>query len=195
VLAQDDDDDEARLLLDPRAPALVLSCSLPEHLTMDPPTPLQFLPLSTSISPSFWHRLTSLKLHHLKLDDTPLPLVGHYTRGRTIHDKRTGQTVPLSGALELDEASFAADRVGDRCVLSLSRPRRSPSETADTVSSARRSSTSTAQAATDRFPLHGLLRNVNTLDEFKLLDKAKLLTDLGDQVRTRLSSTRTANDS
>ncbi|GAA5847905.1 hypothetical protein JCM9279_003484 [Rhodotorula babjevae] len=125
---------------------------------MDPPAPLQFLPLSTSISPSFWHRLTSLKLDHLKLDDTPLPLTGHYTRGRTILDKRTGQAVPLSGALELDDASFAADHVGDR------------------------SSSSTAHAAADRFHLQGLLRNVNTLEEFKLLDKAKLLSDLGDQI-------------
>ncbi|KPV71715.1 uncharacterized protein RHOBADRAFT_47672, partial [Rhodotorula graminis WP1] len=115
-----------------------------------------FLPVSTSISPSFWHRLTSLKLHHLKLDDTPLPLVGHYARGRIIHDKRTGQAVPLHGALELDDASFAADHVGD--------------------------STSATPGSTDRFQLHGLLRNVNTLDDFKRLDKAQLLSDLGDQI-------------
>ncbi|GAA5915712.1 hypothetical protein JCM8208_006425 [Rhodotorula glutinis] len=126
---------------------------------MDPTTPLQFLPLSTSISPSFWHRLTSLKLHHLQLDDTPLPLVGYYTRGRTILDKRTGQPVSLSGALELDDASFADDHVGDRSTPSTAQP-----------------------ATTERRQLRGLLRNVNTLDEFKSLDKAKLLSDLGDQI-------------
>lgn len=43
-------------------------------------------------------------------------------------------------------------------------------------------------ATTDRLQLRGLLRNVNTLDEFKSLDKAKLLSDLGDQVRTFVPS-------
>ena len=40
------------------------------------PQPLQFLPLQTSISPSFWHRLTDLKLHHLQLSATEAPALG-----------------------------------------------------------------------------------------------------------------------
>lgn len=79
---------------------------------------LQFLPLSTSIAPSFWHALTSLKLHRLKLDDAPLELTGHYAKGRSVTDKTSGQTVGISGALELDEHSFQLDHVGARCAPS-----------------------------------------------------------------------------
>jgi ubiquitin-like modifier-activating enzyme ATG7 len=70
------------------------------------PQPLQFLPLQTSISPSFWHRLTDLKLHHLQLSDAPVPIVGHYGRGKQITDRVTGQAVGISAGLELDSASF-----------------------------------------------------------------------------------------
>ena len=80
--------------------------------------PLQFLPLPTSISPSFWHRLTSLKLHHLGLDDKPVPIKGCYSLGKTVPDKLTGDSVGISGSLELDEGSFDLD-VGDGCALSL----------------------------------------------------------------------------
>lgn len=37
--------------------------------------------------------------------------------------------------------------------------------------------------ATDRIRLKGTLRNFNTIEEFKQVDKARLLEELGDQVR------------
>lgn len=71
--------------------------------------PLQFLPLQTSISPSFWHRLTDLKLHHLQLSDAPVSIVGQYGRGKQVTDRVTGQAVGISAGLELDSASFDDD--------------------------------------------------------------------------------------
>lgn len=68
--------------------------------------PLQFLPLQTSISPSFWQRLTELKLHRLQLSDAPVPIIGHYGRGKQVTDRVTGQTVAINAGLELDAASF-----------------------------------------------------------------------------------------
>ncbi|BGP48193.1 Autophagy protein 7 [Rhodotorula kratochvilovae] len=126
---------------------------------MDQRAPLQFLPLNTSISPSFWHRLTALKLHSLGLDDKPLPLRAHYSQGKTVQDKLTGDEFGISGALELDEGSFDTD-VGD------SPPR-------------------------DRFPLNGTLRNFNTIEEFKRVDKAQLLQELGDQIWSSITSPAT----
>ena len=38
--------------------------------------------------------------------------------------------------------------------------------------------------------LRGVLRNYNTIEEFKRADKAKLLSDLGDQVRVPSSVER-----
>ncbi|GJN92628.1 hypothetical protein Rhopal_005663-T1 [Rhodotorula paludigena] len=127
---------------------------------------LQFLPLSTSIAPSFWHALTSLKLHRLKLDDAPLELTGHYAKGRSVTDKTSGQTVGISGALELDEHSFQLDHVG-------------ASDAARTT-------------ATDRIRLKGTLRNFNTIEEFKQVDKARLLEELGDQIWHEMTSTASA---
>ncbi|GAA5906638.1 hypothetical protein JCM5296_000717 [Sporobolomyces johnsonii] len=68
--------------------------------------PLQFLPLSTAVSPSFWHQLTHLKLHHLKLSDAPVPISGWYTKGKQVKDRMTGEAVGISGGLELSKASF-----------------------------------------------------------------------------------------
>lgn len=69
---------------------------------------LQFLPLQTSISPSFWHRLTDLKLHTLQLSDAPVPISGYYGRGKQVHDRVTGQSIGISAGLELDASSFAS---------------------------------------------------------------------------------------
>ncbi|GAA6007923.1 hypothetical protein JCM10207_004927 [Rhodosporidiobolus poonsookiae] len=122
--------------------------------------PLQFLPLSTSISPSFWHALTSRKLHEWKLSSEPVPLVAHYARGKTVRDRLTREEVGISGALELDQASF--ERVGGEM----------GQETGEGNSTSN----------TDRVRLRGILRNYNTIGEFRDSDKAKLLSELGDQV-------------
>ncbi|GEM07213.1 autophagy-related protein 7 [Rhodotorula toruloides] len=117
--------------------------------------PLQFLPLSTSISPSFWHRLTDFKLHHLKLSDDPVAICGWYGRGKQVKDRVTGESAAISAGLELDNASFdAGTDVG----------------------------ASDPNAASHRVRLRGVLRNFNTIEEFRNCDKAKLLDELGEQI-------------
>ena len=69
-------------------------------------TPLQFAPFSSTISPSFWQALTTLKLQVLKLNDEPVPISASYTRGRTVKDRLTGESVGLGCTLELDERAF-----------------------------------------------------------------------------------------
>lgn len=68
--------------------------------------PLQFTPLTSSISPSFWQALTQLKLHKFKLSDEPIPITGNYRKGRSVLDRTTGETVELPGGVELDAAAF-----------------------------------------------------------------------------------------
>ncbi|GAA5935779.1 hypothetical protein JCM1841_004129 [Sporobolomyces salmonicolor] len=114
-------------------------------------SPLQFLPLSTAISPSFWHQLTHLKLHHLKLSDAPVPISGWYTRGKQVKDRMTGEAVSISGGLELNEASFDEE-------------------------------TKVGQLGLERIRLHGILRNFNTIEDFKNCDKAKLLEEAGETI-------------
>ena len=69
---------------------------------------LQFLPLSTSISPSFWHALTSRNLHQLKLSQEPVPIHGHYSKSKQVKDRiKANELVGISGGLELDHDSFS----------------------------------------------------------------------------------------
>ncbi|GAA5903726.1 hypothetical protein JCM6882_003397 [Rhodosporidiobolus microsporus] len=123
---------------------------------------LQFLPLSTSISPSFWHQLTHLKLHRLKLSDDPVPITAHYARGKAVKDRMTGETVGISGGIELDQASFEGEE-GE-------------------------GSTRTSTSSSDRVPLRGILLNFNTIEDFKNCDKAKLLDDFGERIWEQATS-------
>ncbi|GAA5864413.1 hypothetical protein JCM1840_000487 [Sporobolomyces johnsonii] len=124
--------------------------------------PLQFLPLSTAVSPSFWHQLTHLKLHHLKLSDAPVPISGWYTKGKQVKDRMTGEAVGISGGLELSEASFDDEaKVG--------------------------------QLGPERIRMHGILRNFNTIEDFKNCDKAKLLEEAGETIWKQATSPSTSS--
>lgn len=68
--------------------------------------PLQFAPFATSISPDFWHALTTLKLNVLKLSDAPVPISATFTRGKTVKDRKTGADVGLGCTIELDGSAF-----------------------------------------------------------------------------------------
>lgn len=37
---------------------------------------LQFSPFQSSVDEGFWHRLSDLKLNHLGLDESPIPITG-----------------------------------------------------------------------------------------------------------------------
>ncbi|XP_058729496.1 ubiquitin-like modifier-activating enzyme atg7 [Vicia villosa] len=39
---------------------------------------LQFAPMQSSVDEGFWHRLSSLKLNKLGIDDSPIPIIGFY---------------------------------------------------------------------------------------------------------------------
>lgn len=67
---------------------------------------LQFAPFQSQISPSFWHRLTHVKLHELKLSDEPIAISATYTTGSAVKDRLTGSSVSLGNYIELDESSF-----------------------------------------------------------------------------------------
>lgn len=74
--------------------------------SLDMTAALQFAPFSSSISPSFWQSLTTLKLQVLKLSDEPVPITGSYSKARTVKDRLTGDEVGMGCVLELDERAF-----------------------------------------------------------------------------------------
>lgn len=40
---------------------------------------LQFAPMQSSVDEGFWHRLSSLKLNKLGIDDSPIPIIGFFS--------------------------------------------------------------------------------------------------------------------
>lgn len=73
---------------------------------------LQFTPLQSRPSASFWSSLTSLKLDTLKLDDTERDVYGFLDEGMTVKDRTASKDgkeegVWVAGSLGVDERSLA----------------------------------------------------------------------------------------
>lgn len=69
--------------------------------------PLQFQPLASQPTPTFWSALNTLKLDKLKLDDTQQPILGWLEEGREVIDKDNGdRRVALDGSLGVGGSSF-----------------------------------------------------------------------------------------
>ncbi|PFH53317.1 hypothetical protein AMATHDRAFT_45591 [Amanita thiersii Skay4041] len=70
---------------------------------------VQFSPFSSLVHPSFWHKLTGLKVDVLKLDDAPLPIHASYSAGRSIRDRETGHDLALAASVSVAEESFESE--------------------------------------------------------------------------------------
>ncbi|KAL0567985.1 Autophagy protein 7 [Marasmius crinis-equi] len=114
------------------------------------PQIVQFSPLPSLISPSFWHQLTELKLDVLKLSDAEVEITGTYGVGRLFKDREstTEKWVGVGGSLTVDELSFASGHP--------SLPFGSSIAT-------------------------GVVKNYNTIEEFKAAEKVKLLNEAADK--------------
>ncbi|ORY26898.1 hypothetical protein BCR39DRAFT_540015 [Naematelia encephala] len=71
--------------------------------------PLQFQPLSSQPTPSFWSALNSLKLDKLKLDDSEQPMEAWLEESREIHDREKGGTIGVSGSVGLGSGAFGQE--------------------------------------------------------------------------------------
>lgn len=132
---------------------------------------LQFQPFSSTVHPEFWHAFTSLKINKLQLSDQDVPLIAHYSVGRSVLDRRSARTgsegknstegewIHLPPSITLDGQSFVESH--DDADL--------PDSTA----------TGTNQI---RVASRGYLKNFNTVDAFKAADKRKAFDDLAGEV-------------
>lgn len=114
-----------------------------------PPTLLQFTPFSSLTHPSFWHKLTQLKLDVLKLSDDEVTVSATYSVGRQIKDREKGGSVGVDGSLSVEESSFESDA---------------------------KSGIMTVHAS-------GIVKNYNTIEDFKAADKQALFAKCADEVR------------
>jgi len=118
--------------------------SAPEELEL-----LKFQNLTSDAVVSFWKELSRLKLEKLKLDDSAIPITGHFRvspNANAQFDAASGNVPPA--LLELSHRSYVAEN---------------PAEVTDRPS------------VIESVTLNGLLYNVNTLQAFKTADKNKLL--------------------
>jgi ubiquitin-like modifier-activating enzyme ATG7 len=72
---------------------------------------IQFSPLQSRPSSSFWSSLASLKLDKLKLDDSQVDITGYFERAKVVQDKAVaGQdgvgNVFVGGSLSVDADAF-----------------------------------------------------------------------------------------
>lgn len=71
--------------------------------------PLQFQPLSSQPTPSFWSALNTLKLDKLKLDDTQQEITAWLEEGKEITDRESaggGKQVGVDGSIGVGGGAF-----------------------------------------------------------------------------------------
>jgi len=79
----------------------------PTHKQVDGMAPLQFQPLASQTTPTFWSALNALKLDKLKLDDAQQPISGWLEEGREVIDRENGDNrVGVDGSLGVGGSSF-----------------------------------------------------------------------------------------
>ena len=134
-------------------------------------TIIQFQPFASLVEPAFWHALTNLKIDVLKLADDHVPVTATYTSGRTIVDRETGKEIALGCNLTL-----AGDAFSDtpQCV-------HQPLSCKVYSSYARLGSIPPYAV-----PAHGIVKNYNTIEDFKAADKTALFNEFSDEVRLAL---------
>ncbi|KAF9059765.1 hypothetical protein BDP27DRAFT_1430889 [Rhodocollybia butyracea] len=123
------------------------------------PVIVQFSPLPSLTHPSFWHKLTELKLDVLKLSDAEVDITATYRVGRLIEDRESGAGafVGVGGSLGVEEESFSQGH------------------------------TSLPMGSV---VAKGVVKNYNTIEDFKSADKSKLFNQAADKIWSSIQTTR-----
>jgi len=119
----------------------------------------QFVPFSSSIDPSFWHSLTTLKIDVLRLKDEPVPIKAWYERGRWTVERDQNSNV-------INQLSFGNEFRLD----------------GNSLSAADHHLPDQQQSRPGRVAVWGSLKNFNTIEEFKACDKQTLFNSFADQL-------------
>ncbi|ESK86882.1 hypothetical protein Moror_3433 [Moniliophthora roreri MCA 2997] len=123
---------------------------------MTPPI-VQFTPLPSQTHPSFWHKLTSLKLDVLKLSDAEVDITANYGVGRLFKDKNAKEGEDKWDSFGIGEGSGGEKKQNVPFGSALA---------------------------------HGVVKNYNTIEEFKAADKTKLFNEAADKIWNSITTTR-----
>ncbi|KAG0331401.1 Autophagy protein 7 [Podila humilis] len=122
---------------------------------------LQFQPWASAVEAPFWQVLTQRKMDVFKLDDSEKSILGYYTTGQQVKVPGKDATVALPSRLCLGPAAF---------------PEHDPSESSGYKNPA------------FTFPAPGTIRNTNTIEDFKAIDKTALFQSTVDQIWNDITS-------
>ncbi|KAF9118329.1 Autophagy protein 7 [Mortierella sp. 14UC] len=131
-------------------------------------TLLQFHPWASAVEAPFWQVLTQRKMDIFKLDDSHKPILGYYSTGQQVRVPGKETSVALPARLCLGTGAFPDDNGPDQHPLN-----KTPAFT---------------------FPAPGVVKNTNTIEDFKSIDRAALFKMVVDQVWDDITSGRAVLD-
>ncbi|CAG8462812.1 27311_t:CDS:10 [Dentiscutata erythropus] len=114
---------------------------------------VQFVPFSSAVEAPFWHTLSTRKIDLYKLDDTSQSILGYYSVGYSIRSQHDTETnITMPARLYLGTGAFDTE------------------------------ATSFSHLPPFTYPSPGAIKNTNTIEEFKTLDKNALFKETAEQI-------------
>ncbi|KAG0254840.1 Autophagy protein 7 [Mortierella polycephala] len=123
---------------------------------------LQFHPWASAVEASFWQVLTQRKMDIFKLDDSQKSILGYYSTGQQVRIPGKDTSVALPARLCLGTGAFPDEHDKGHGPTN-----RNPAFT---------------------FPAPGIIKNTNTVEDFKALDKTALFKMTVDQIWADITS-------
>ncbi|KAJ3047182.1 Autophagy protein 7 [Rhizophlyctis rosea] len=147
-------------------------------------TLLQFEPFSSAVTSTFWHALSKNKIDLYKLDDSLVDINGYYSTGHL--QGKSGDTSSTAAGTN-DEAVPARLCVGDDAFGGKYVTRSAHAWNVNAIMDVNKPIALERQP-TYTFSAPGFLKNTNTIEEFKGIDKAKLLKDVSNRIWDDITS-------
>ncbi|KAG0244754.1 Autophagy protein 7 [Actinomortierella wolfii] len=127
---------------------------------------LQFHPWASAVEAPFWQTLTQHKMDIFKLDDSQKDIAGYYSSGQQVRVPGQETTVALPARLCLGTGAFINLEEGN---AGQGPAYKNPAFT---------------------YPAPGVLKNTNTIEDFKSIDKKELFDSVVQQIWEDISSGR-----
>ena len=131
---------------------------------------LQFDPLESAVDLSFWESLAKRKIEIYKLDDSEISIFGTFQGGRKLQQLDSNKSITkyaIPCRISVTSASFNTEAIS--------------SNTEAISSNTEAISSNTNTISSDQI-CYGILKNTNTIEEFKDLDKNSFLKKCSKKV-------------
>ena len=138
---------------------------------------LQFDPLESAVDLSFWESLAKRKIEIYKLDDSEISIFGTFQGGRKLQQLDSNKSITkyaIPCRISVTSASFNTEAISSN-TEAISSNTEAISSNTEAISS------NTNTISSDQI-CYGILKNTNTIEEFKDLDKNSFLKKCSKKV-------------